>query len=242
MKSRQAEIVALLVLVATGWTTTAHATADGPDFYAVTDVAVDDVLILRASPSEDAETVGQIAHDAHDLQNLGCQGFPSYGEWDRVTGKERQASRKHYWCKVRYQGVEGWVAGRFLREESDTSATETTGSALSSFGMTCREIAAYQVGVSDNGDIRQEDTSIRETLPLSVDVKLQGGTDTIRMVTIVEQVGDLWREMDGTMEVGIAINADAGHWRLDLEKNLLRRVAVIAGQSARFAIFACERL
>lgn len=44
------------------------------------------------------------------------------------------------------------------------------------------------------------------------------------------------------MEVRIAINADASHWRLDLEKNLLRRVAVIAGQSARFAIFACERL
>jgi hypothetical protein len=48
--------------------------------------------------------------------------------------------------------------------------------------------------------------------------------------------------MGGAMEVRIAINADASHWRLDLEKNLLRRVAVIAGQSARFAIFACERL
>jgi hypothetical protein len=69
-----------------------------------------------------------------------------------------------------------------------------------------------------------------------------GGTDTIRVVTIDEQVGELWREMDGVMEVGIAVNADQGHWRLDLEKNLLRRVAAIAGRSARFAIFACERL
>ena len=73
-------------------------------------------------------------------------------------------------------------------------------------------------------------------------MKLQGGTDTVRIVTIDEQVGDLWREMDGTMEVGIAINADQGHWRLDLEKNLLRRVAAIAARSARFAIFTCERL
>ena len=242
MWSRQVEIVVLLVLVAASWTTAAHATADGPDFYAVTDVAVDDVLNLRAGPSEDAKKIGQIAHDARGLQNLGCQGLPSYDEWERMTGKERQASRKHYWCKVRYQGVEGWVAGRFLREDSGTPATVTTGPALSSFAMTCHETAAYQVGVSDDGDIRQQDTSIREILPLSVDVKLQGGTDTIRMVTIVEQVGDLWREMDGTMEVGIAINADAGHWRLDLEKNLLRRVEAVGGRSARFAIFACERL
>lgn len=58
----------------------------------------------------------------------------------------------------------------------------------------------------------------------------------------IEQLDDLWRVMDGAMEVGIAINADASHWRLDLENNLLRRLAVIAGQSARFAIFACERL
>ena len=65
--------------------------------------------------------------------------------------------------------------------------------------------------------------------------------DQISVQINIEQVGDLWCEMDGAMEVGIAINADASHWRLDLEKNLLRRVAVIAGQSARFAIFACER-
>jgi hypothetical protein len=54
----------------------------------------------------------------------------------------------------------------------------------------------------------------REIPPLTIDVKLQGGTDTIRIVTINEQAGDLWREMDGTMEVGVAVNADRGHWLL----------------------------
>jgi len=121
-------------------------------------------------------------------------------------------------------------------------ATVITESALANFGMTCRETAAWQVGVSDDGDIRQEDTSIREILPLTIDVKLQGGTDTIRIVTINEQVGDLWREMDGTMEVRVAVNADRGRWLLDLERNLLRRVEAVAGRSARFAVFACERL
>lgn len=239
MMSRQAAIAALLV--AASWIPMAHATADGPDFYAVTDVAVDDVLNLRAGPSEDAEKIGQIAHDARGLQNLGCQGLLSFSEWERMTTKEREANRKHYWCKVRHQGVDGWVDGRFLREDSSAPATVTTESALANFGMTCRETAAWQVGVSDGGDIRQEDTSIREILPLTISVKLQGGTDTIRIVTINEQVGDLRREMDGTMEVGIAVNADRGHWLLDLEKNLLRRVEAVAGRSARFAVFACER-
>ena len=240
MMSRQTAIAALLV--AASWMSAAHATADGPDFYAVTDVATDDVLNLRAGPSEDAEKIGQIAHDARGLQNLGCQGLPAFNEWERMTGKQREASRKHYWCKVRYQGVDGWVAGRFLREDSGAPAMVTTESAPANFGMTCRETAAWQVGVSDDGDIRQEDTSIREILPLTIDVKLQGGTDTIRIVTINEQVGDLRREMDGTMEVGIAVNADRGHWLLDLDKNLLRRVEPVAGRSARFAVFACERL
>jgi hypothetical protein len=138
MTLRQAAIVALLV--AASWMPTAHATADGPDFYAVTDVAADDVL---------------------------------------MTGKQREASRKHYWCKVRYQGVDGWVAGRFLREDSGAPATVTTESTPANFGMICRETAAWQVGVSDDGDIRQEDTSIREILPLTIDVKLQGGTDLV---------------------------------------------------------------
>ena len=66
--------------------------------------------------------------------------------------------------------------------------------------------------------------------------------DQISVQINIEQVGDLWCDMYGAMEVGIAINADASHWRLDFEKNLLTRVAVIAGQSACFAIFACERL
>ena len=227
---RLALIAAMFVIAS--WTTTALATADGPDFYAVTGITAGSVLNLRAGPAEDAAKIGQIAHDAHGLQNLGCQGLPSMAGWERMTAKERKASRNHYWCKVRYQGVEGWVAGRFLREDSG---------ALSNFKMTCRETGAYQVGVSDDGDIRQEDTSTREILPLTIEVKLQGGTDSIRIVTIDEQVGDLGRKLDGTMEVGVAVNADRGHWRLDLKKNLLRRVAAVDGRAARFAIFTCER-
>jgi len=55
-----------------------------------------------------------------------------------------------------------------------------------------------------------------------------------------ERVGDLWCEMDGSLEEGVAVSADQGHWLLDLKKNLVRRAEAMAGRSARFAIFTCE--
>lgn len=230
----------LLALIAAIWVVPVFATADGPDLFAVTDVAVNGVLNLRDGPSARAGNIGQIPHDARGLRNLGCHGMPSIGEWERMTERQRQDSRKHYWCKVGYEGVEGWVAGRFLREDSGAPVLYTAVPALSDFRMSCRETAACQVGVSDEGEILQEDTFVREVLPVTVEVKLQDGTDTIRMVTAVEHVGDLRREMDGTLEVATAVSADRGHWLLDLKKNLLRRVEPVAGRSARFAVFTCE--
>ena len=114
--------VFVLALIAGSWMTPAFATADGPDFYAVTGVAEDDVLNLRDGPSPHADRIGEIPHDARGLENLGCQGLPAFEEWQQMTPSQREESRKHYWCKVRYQGVEGWVAGRFLREDSSTPA------------------------------------------------------------------------------------------------------------------------
>jgi len=96
----------------------AFATADGPDYYAVSGVAVGEALSLRAGPSVDAEEIGQIPHDARRLRNLGCQGGATLAEWERMTEPERRASRTKRWCRVRYGGVDGWVAGWLLREDS----------------------------------------------------------------------------------------------------------------------------
>ncbi len=122
MLSMPRQISATILLAAAGWVTVAFATADGPDFYAVTGITAEDVLILRSAPADDAEPIATIPHNAHGLQNLGCQGLPSVGEWTQMTKNQRDESRRHYWCKVNYQGAEGWVAGRFLREDSDTAA------------------------------------------------------------------------------------------------------------------------
>ena len=101
----------------------AFATADGPDYYAVTGVAADDVLNIRAEPSPTGAKVGEIPHDGRGIENLGCQGGPTFAEWQKMTKAERERAGRKRWCRVRYQGVEGWVAGWFLTENSGPPPT-----------------------------------------------------------------------------------------------------------------------
>lgn len=123
-------IVAALLLVSES----ASATADGPDFYRVTGVADDDVLNIRARPDSHAEKLGEIPPDGTCLRNLGCQGGLTFQEFTELS-KARQAARlkenprwcskeNPRWCRIEYQGVTGWVAGRYLREGTcDSMAT-----------------------------------------------------------------------------------------------------------------------
>jgi uncharacterized protein YraI len=96
----------------------ALATADGPDYYAVTGVAAGDVLNIRAEPSAKAEKVGEIPHDGRAIRNLGCRGGPTFAEWEKMSAAERKRAGQKRWCKIRYNGTEGWVAGWFLMEDS----------------------------------------------------------------------------------------------------------------------------
>jgi len=94
------------------------ADADGPDFYRVTGVSADDVLNIRAKPTASGDKVGSIPHDGNGIRNLGCEGGLSYAEWAEASEEERAASVRRRWCWISYDGVEGWVAGRFLAEGS----------------------------------------------------------------------------------------------------------------------------
>lgn len=100
----------------------ALASADGPDYYAVTGVSADDVLNIRAEPSAKGEKLGEIPHDGRGIQNLGCKGGPTFAEWEKMSDDERQQAEKRRWCKIRYDGIEGWVAGWFLTEDSGRPA------------------------------------------------------------------------------------------------------------------------
>lgn len=99
----------------------ALATADGPDFYVVRDVATNDVLYIRAQPSATARRLGSIPPDGRCIRNLGCQGGLSLQEFTSLTPEQQQLRLRSNprWCKLQYQGVTGWAAGRYLGESSD---------------------------------------------------------------------------------------------------------------------------
>jgi len=105
---------------------TSAAADGGPDYYAVTGVAAGSVVDMRAAPSAESAKVGEIPHDARGLQNLGCTGGPSFAEWTKMTESERKQAGRDRWCKVRYRGVVGWVAGEYLTEDSTPPAMTNT--------------------------------------------------------------------------------------------------------------------
>lgn len=97
---------------------TAFATADGPDFFAVHDVAASDALNIRAEPHAQARKVGTIPPNGTCIRNLGCQGGLTFQEFTTMTPEQQKQRLRENprWCRVEYQGVTGWVAGRYLRE------------------------------------------------------------------------------------------------------------------------------
>lgn len=97
----------------------APAGADGPDHWAVSGVAANKMLNIRAAPKPSARVVGRIPPDTRRLQNLGCKGVPSFRDWLKLHGAARREAGKNRWCHIRHQGIEGWVRGKFLVEDPD---------------------------------------------------------------------------------------------------------------------------
>ena len=112
-------VVCLLAAASFGLgASTASAEADGPDFYAVTGVAANDVLNIREEPQADAPKLGEIPHDGVCIRNLGCQGGLTFQEFTELSEEQKAIRLREHprWCKVEYRGIAGWVAGRYLRE------------------------------------------------------------------------------------------------------------------------------
>ncbi len=97
--------------------------ASGPDYFAVTGIAVGGALNVRLGPTTATTKIGQIPHGARGIQNLGCRGGPSFAEWQGMSEQQRAASADRRWCKVRYQRLVGWVSARYLREDGDEAAS-----------------------------------------------------------------------------------------------------------------------
>jgi hypothetical protein len=96
----------------------ARAEADGPDFYRVTGVSEGGRLNVRAGPGLEHPTVGSLAFDADGIRNLGCEGGPTFAEWEGASPAEREAFRMRRWCRIEHGGTVGWAAGGHLAEGS----------------------------------------------------------------------------------------------------------------------------
>ena len=109
-------VIFVLLLLAS----TAHAEADGPDFYDVRGVREGHSLRLRAEPSTGAAVLARIPFDGTCLQNRGCQGGLTFEEFTTLSEAERREIERTRprWCRVGFGELDGWVAGRFLRESS----------------------------------------------------------------------------------------------------------------------------
>lgn len=83
----------------------AFATADGPDYLDVRDIAPNDELTIHLKPADTSELVGKIPHNATCLKNMGCR------------------DDNGWWCKIVYQQTIGWVNSRFLKEGGDCSSS-----------------------------------------------------------------------------------------------------------------------
>jgi len=110
----------------------ASAQGHGPDYWAVTGVNANDALNLRVAPNADSKAVGRIPFNARGVKNLGCPNEVTFEQWLRMSQSERDAAqRRARWCQVEYNGIQGWVNSRFLKEDGPPPPSKGVGLAPS---------------------------------------------------------------------------------------------------------------
>jgi heat shock protein HslJ len=81
-------------------------------------------LALRAEPAATGRRIGDVPAGATGLENKGCRGASDIA-WEHLKEEIRAAMAKERWCRVRYQGTEGWVSARYLKDGSAPAAGAT---------------------------------------------------------------------------------------------------------------------
>jgi hypothetical protein len=108
-------VCALLLLVAAP--APAQTAADNPTYWAVTGVPYYDSLNLRVAPDADSKRIAKIPFNARGLKNYGCPNHVTFEQWKRMTQAQKDWAARSRWCQIEYNGMRGWVAGRFLKED-----------------------------------------------------------------------------------------------------------------------------
>ena len=99
----------------------AHATADGPDFWQVWNVAPGDTLNYRIGPATSYAKLGAIPHNAGKIRVTVCVPTTTRDQWFSLS-EEMQAELAGLpaWCLIEYQGEQrGWVNRRYLTEDDE---------------------------------------------------------------------------------------------------------------------------
>ena len=77
---------------------------------------------MRDVPDGDSKKLGAIPSNAHGIKNIGCMTpTPSLDRWMVMTPAEK-ANSKLEWCRIEYNGKQGWVAARFLKPDGGDNA------------------------------------------------------------------------------------------------------------------------
>jgi hypothetical protein len=115
--TRSAWLVAGLLVA----TAAPGAAEDRPAYWAVQGVGRGDVLHLRDMPSADSRSLAGIPSHARHLKHIGCRrNQPPFETWVRLSPAARRAALTE-WCRIEYKGMQGWVAGRFLKRDDAPS-------------------------------------------------------------------------------------------------------------------------
>ena len=106
----------------------AHSEADGPDYWQVYGVENGDVLNIPREANAGSEKVGEIPPDGTCIKNIKCIGGLTFEEFTTLPEAEKEKIKKERprWCLIEYEGVKGWVAGRYLREGACEKAAGRT--------------------------------------------------------------------------------------------------------------------
>ena len=97
----------------------ALAEADGPDAWRVQGLGDYDTLNVRMGPGTQYPVIGELRSDARHLRNITCTPVGSFADYQKLTPSERDQMPAR-WCLIfdAADGQKGWVAGRFLAEDT----------------------------------------------------------------------------------------------------------------------------
>jgi uncharacterized protein YraI len=90
--------------------------ADGPDYWAVTEIVQGSHLNIRIGPSVKFSIIGTVPSDFKHLKNLACYPDFTITEWEQFNQYERKLAMEMRWCRVKYKDIIGWVNAKYLTE------------------------------------------------------------------------------------------------------------------------------